>query len=377
MPLEPHQVNHSPPTTSEGDFDEASFDTQREIKRERKRIAKGDRSKYKKTDWDKRPLARSLPKTGELEGLVVRTMGDLYFVQLPGAEHPIGCTLRGALKKEFTQSKNLVVVGDQVLIHPYGSGEGVICAVLERKSVLFRADNLSRRKRHLMAANVEWALIVTSVMQPPLKASFLDRCIIAAQKGGMKPLIAINKTDLLQAPAAKAEAELLQELQQVYADLEIPIIALSTYQKTGLVELEKIIGTGGAAAAGQSGVGKTSILNALTGQLHAVAPVRRQTGKGVHTTTHAQLIPLATGGWIIDTPGVRSFGIWNLEPDEVESYFGEILEVGARCRFTSCTHLGEDGCALPEALELGEISILRYQSYATLREEMSTRHLRR
>lgn len=361
---------------SRADFDEGSaFETPREIRRERKRISNADRSKFKKTDWDKRPQMRSLPKSGEQVGLVVRSSGDLYFVQLPEVKLPIGCTLRGAMKKESTRSKNLVVVGDRVLVHLFGLDEGVINAVLERSSVLFRADNLSRRKRHLMAANVDWALIVVSVASPPLKVSFLDRCIIAAQRGGMKPLLAINKIDLLT--ALTPEAELLKQLQRVYKDLDIPLIATSTVDKMGLNALRDIIGSGCAAATGQSGVGKTSILNVLTDRSFPVKPVRRQTGKGVHTTTHAHLIPLTSGGWIIDTPGVRSFGIWQLEANEVEGYFSEIATIGSRCRFASCTHLGEEGCAIPAALEANEIFPLRYQSYVTLREELGSRHLRR
>lgn len=362
----------------EEEFDETHFDRgSRQSRAERKRISRTDRSKFKKTDWDKRPLARSAAKVGETQGQVVRAMGDIYYVQVSNERELISCSLRGALKKENTQSKNLVVVGDRVLISRSGATDGAINAVLERKSALLRADNLSRRKRHLMAANIDWAIIVGSVVSPLLKPPLLDRCLIAAQKGGMKPLIALNKVDLLDQPGAKSERALADELAAIYRSLAIPMVFLSAKEQTGTRQLAEMIGAESAAIAGQSGVGKTSIINALTGLSLPVGAVRVQTSKGTHTTTHASLISLPGGGWLIDTPGVRSFGVWQLETQELTSYFAEIANAGADCRFTSCTHVCEEGCAIPRAIEVGTISPLRYASYAALLGELNQQHLRR
>lgn len=363
---------------SEEEYDPARFERQsRDSRRERKRIARADRSKFKKTDWDKRPEARSTAKAGETSGQVVRAVGDIYCVKVADQEELISCSLRGALKKENTQTKNLVVVGDRVLLSQTGPADGAINAVLERKSALLRADNLSRRKRHLMAANVDWALIVGSVVSPPLKPPLLDRCLIAAQKGGMKPLIAINKVDLLEGLNAQSERALAAELRRIYRSLDIPAIFLSAHERGGVEQIAAVIGAESAAIAGQSGVGKTSLINALTGLSLPVGAVRQQTSKGTHTTTHARLIPLPGGGWLIDTPGVRSFGVWQLEAQELTSYFGEIASAGVRCRFSSCSHLGEEGCAIPRAIEEREISPLRYASYSALQCELQQQHMRR
>lgn len=358
-------------------FDEQqSFENHRAIRQERKRITLGDRSKFKKTDWDKRALARSELKEGESTGRVMRALGDLYFVQLLNKEI-LPCNLRGALKKEVTSSKNLVVVGDLVLVKQSSEDQGTIEGVLERTSALFRADNLSRRKRHLLAANVEWALIVSSIIAPPLKTALLDRCIIAAQKGGIKPILVINKIDLAESEKRGDLIELLKQLQTIYTALQIPLVLASAVDRRGLDEIFQLIGTSGAAIAGQSGVGKTSLLNQLTGNSLPVGPVRIKTGKGTHTTTHAQLISLQSGGWIIDTPGVSSFGIWQLEIAELRDYFSEIHQAGQKCRFSSCSHTGEAGCAIPEAIEAGFIAPVRFQSYLTLLDELSQTHLRR
>lgn len=361
---------------TEGDFDEDVFETHRAIRQERKRISQSDRSKYKKTDWEKRAEARSALKEGELCGRVMRALGDLYFVQLPDRQELLPCNLRGVLKKEITASKNLVVVGDMVLVRPSSCDQGTIEAVLARSSALYRADNLSRRRRHLLAANVQWALIVSSIAQPPVKPALLDRCIIAAQKGGIQPILVINKIDLLRSEKTSSNA-LLQELQKIYASLSIPLICTSAEDETGLDELIKIIDGKGAAVAGQSGVGKTSLLNKLTGSALPVGPVRIKTGKGTHTTTHAQLVPLKGGGWIIDTPGVSSFGIWQLDLCELKDFFSEIHAAGQSCRFGSCSHRGETGCAIPQAIKSGQIAPLRFHSYLTLHDELSQPHLRR
>lgn len=362
----------------EGEFEEEdAFENHRTIRQERKRITLGDRSKYKKTDWDKRAAARSIPKEGELTGRVMRTLGDLYFVQIGLDRELLPCNLRGALKKEITASKNLVVVGDMVLVRPTAQDQGTIEGVLSRTSALFRADNLSRRRRHLLAANVQWALIVSSITSPPVKPALLDRCIIAAQKGGIQPILVINKIDLIKTESGAGHKELLDQLKRIYASLEIPLICTSAEDGRGLEEILEMVGSKGAAAAGQSGVGKTSLLNALTGRALPVGPVRLKTGKGTHTTTHAQLIPLSSGGWIIDTPGVSSFGIWQLEIGELKDHFSEIHRAGQDCRFGTCSHRGESGCAIPQAIERGQIAPLRFHSYLALHEELSQPHLRR
>jgi ribosome biogenesis GTPase len=292
------------------------------------------------------------------------------------------CILRGALKKDKSQFKNLVTVGDNVLFEWISPSEGIISQVQPRKSILSRADNLSRRKEQLIAANIDQVLITISVVSPPLKNSLADRYIIAAQKGNMTPVIIVNKLDLLLDPSQNPEliAEelaLYEELKAAYKAAEIPVIAVSATTGEGVEALKNIMKDKTSVFSGQSGVGKSSLINAITELNLKTGEVVEKTQKGAQTTTTTNLLPLNFGGWCIDTPGIKSFGLWDLDKHEVEQYFPEIYEEGRQCRYPDCAHLHETGCAVQEAVEKGKISILRFQSYLSLMDSVSQQHLRR
>ncbi len=272
-------------------------------------------------------------------------------------------------------------MGDWVLFEKVGDQEGIIYQVKPRHSVLSRADNLSRRKEQLIAANVDQVLITLSVVSPPLKLGLPDRYIIAAQKGNMSPVLLFNKIDLLytnsEDPAVQKEKELFIELAEAYRKLNLPVLATSTVSGDGLEELEQIMKDKTSVFSGQSGVGKSSLINAVTGLDLETRAIVEKTQKGSHTTSTAHLIPLESGGWCIDTPGIKSFGIWDLSKDEIEQYFIEIFTQGHQCRYPDCAHLHENGCAVKIAVEEGKISLLRYTSYLTLMQDIDQEHLRR
>lgn len=341
-------------------FEEDDF-SRKERKKAGKLAAKRDRSKYKKTDREKKEEKKVL-KQG-LKGRVLSIAPEGIAVQVDDFIYT--CTLRGALKKEVTRAKNLVTVGDFVL---FDKETQSIFHVEERVSVLSRQEHLRRHQKQLIAANIEQVLITVSVVKPTLKPALVDRYVIATYKGNMNPVIVVNKIDLLEDGSVEAEA--FQHFAGIYEKLGIPLIAVSATNGEGMDRLKEIMRGKASVFAGQSGVGKSSLINGVTGLTLPVGEVVKKTLKGAHTTTAAHLIPLNFGGWCIDTPGIRSFGIWDLKREDLENYFPEISTMSAGCKFPNCTHTHEPDCAIREGVERGEISPIRFESYIKLLEEL-------
>lgn len=364
------------------DVEDHFFGDDRKLSKQNRKIASAkDRSKYKKTDREKMlPKQVDIKDKNLLKGRVLSIQSEGITVEYE--QEQFICTLKGVLKKERGQHKNLVTVGDLVHFSKTSSNEGIIVAVEPRHSILSRADNLHRRKEQLIASNIDQVIITVSLIEPPLKTAIVDRYIIAAQKGKMQPVIAINKVDLLDNPSydpvfVANQKEIYEEVKAIYPPLGIPVIGLSALSEEGIDQLKELMKGKASAFSGQSGVGKTSLINATTGVNLDVGPIVEKTKKGAHTTTTANLIPLAQGGWCIDTPGIKSFGVWDLSRDEIEHYFSEIFEIGHNCRFPDCTHTQEVDCAVQRAVEEGEISPLRFESYLALIASVSEEHKRR
>lgn len=361
------------------DVEDAYFGDDRKLnKLERKKLKAKDRSRFKKTDQGKQFQKTFVPNEEDLLlGKVLSITPQGFHVEHEGSIYT--CTLRGVLKKEKTLKKNLVTVGDEVLFEILHDQEGSIAHVQPRKSVLSRADNLSRKKEQLIAANIDIVLIVSSVVLPSIKGSLIDRYIIAAEKGGMQPIVVINKIDLLNenSPVAQEEKELLEMLKEGYSQADIPVIGVSSITDEGLEELKMLMKGKTSVFSGQSGVGKTSLINKLLGSDYKIGSPVEKTKKGAHTTTTTNLIPLKEGGFCIDTPGIKSFGVWDLKVEEIENYFVEIHEMGKKCKFPDCTHTQEEDCAVIQAVENNKISSLRYLSYLSLRESVKENYLRR
>lgn len=347
-------------------------------KKERKIASSTDRSKFKKTD--QKMVQKCFPQKNLealLRGRVISIIGQVVNVLYEKAL--FRCVLRGVLKKDKNQQKNIVAVGDYVLFEESNPQEGVIEYVEPRTTVLSRADNLSRRKEQLIASNIDQVLITVSVMLPPLKTSIIDRYIIATRKGGMEPVIVINKIDILDDPEFPEEMrtqqrELLEDCLEIYPKANIPIVCVSASTGKGLDELRHILQNKSSVFSGQSGVGKSSLINSLTDYDLRVGGIVEKTLKGSHTTTKAELMPLAFGGWCIDTPGIKSFGLWQLKREDIEHYFPEISELSCACKYQDCRHLHEVGCKVLPALERGEISFSRFESYQVLIDSLSAEH---
>ena len=232
--------------------------------------------------------------------------------------------------------------------------EGFIERVEPRHGVLTRA---SRRREHVLVANVDQLVIVISLVEPDLKPHLIDRYLAAAQQGGLKPILCLNKADLTD-PVA------LQPLVGAYAQLGVPTMLTSATTGRGIDRLRELLKDRATVFSGQSGVGKSSLLNAVQPGLGlAVKTVSEVTQKGRHTTTYASLIKLNFGGWVVDTPGVRQLALWDVIPEEVEGYFGEFRPYVTLCQFPDCTHTHETGCGVKAGIARRLISDRRYHSY--------------
>jgi len=290
-------------------------------------------------------------------GHVLRVQGLLSIVRdESGAEFQ--CATRRVLKTLATDQRNVVAAGDVVWFQPESEGQGVIERVEPRRGVVSRT---SRGRQHVLVANVDQLVIVTSAAEPRLKPNLIDRLLVTAEKAGIRPVICINKIDLVD-PAD------LMPLVGVYAQLGYDVLMASAIAGFGADRLRKRLAGAESVVTGQSGVGKTSLLNAVEpGLERRVQAVSDDTQKGRHTTTTAELIPLSFGGYVVDTPGIRQFQLWDVIPEEVAGYFRELRPYVSRCRFPDCTHTHEDDCAVKDAVADGWIDARRYESYVQIR----------
>jgi ribosome biogenesis GTPase len=240
---------------------------------------------------------------------------------------------------------------------PTSAGEGVIERVEPRHGLLTRA---SRGREHVLVANVDQVVIVMSLVEPDLKPHLIDRYLASAEQGGIAPIICLNKADL-------ADHAACQPILGLYSQLGIPTLLTSAASGLGVERLRRLLKDRETVFAGQSGVGKSSLLNALQPGLDLrVREVSESTQKGKHTTTTAELLRLDFGGWVVDTPGIRQFQLWDILPEEVEGFFPEMRPFVPLCAYPDCTHTHEDRCAVKDAVERRLISEHRYSSYLGL-----------
>jgi ribosome biogenesis GTPase len=286
-------------------------------------------------------------------GRVIKVFGLQSAVEAEDGTQ-VRCTVRRLLKSLVTDERNIVTTGDIVWFRPAGNGEGMIERVEPRHGVLTRA---SRRREHVLVANVDQLVIVISLVQPDLKPHLIDRYLASAELGGLAPIICLNKADLV-------EAWRLQSLVGAYSQLGIPCLLTSAVSGHAIDQLRDYLKDRATVFSGQSGVGKSSLLNAVQPELGLlVRTVSEVNQKGRHTTTTAELIKLGFGGWVVDTPGIRQFQMWDIIPEEVEGFFPEFRPYVPLCAFPDCTHTHEENCAIKRAVDHHQISVRRYHSY--------------
>lgn len=289
-------------------------------------------------------------------GRVIRVHGLVSVVDTDAGES-FRCGVRRILKTLAIDGRNVVAVGDRVWFRVSGADEGMIEKVESRSATLTRGY---RHREHVIVSNVDQLLIVSALEAPGLKLPLIDRYLISAEKGGITPIIILNKSDLV-------DLSLYQWVIGLYTQLGYETFPTSAADGRGLDQLRAIFARGTTAFSGQSGVGKSSLLNAIQPGLNLrVREVSDWTTKGKHTTTAAELIRLQGGGYVVDTPGLRQFELWNIEPGEIEAHFVEFQAYVHLCKFPDCSHTHESPCGVKDALHYGQIDAGRYESYLKL-----------
>ncbi len=296
-----------------------------------------------------------------LNGLVIRTQSGFLTVKTDEGEFT--CRLRGRLKQAETEG-DIAAIGDRVRITSNLDGTGMIEEILERSSMFSRIrSGIKREFRQILLANPDQIVMVFACAEPEPSLRMLDRFLVIAEKEYISAVIIANKVDLVTRENAEKRFG-------IYAHLGYPVIYSSAKTGLGIDHLRSLLKGKISAFVGPSGTGKSSLLNAIQPGLGLqVRAVSQATSKGRHTTQVRELFPLDIGGYVADTPGIRSLALWDTEPEELDAYFVEMRELVSGCKFSDCTHTHEPGCAVREALATGSVSSQRYQSYLRLRFE--------
>ena len=292
---------------------------------------------------------------------VVRATGSWYDVLHDG--ETVRCRIRGRLRLKGVRSTNPVVVGDEVACEADEGGDYVIADILPRRNyVIRRASNLSKES-HIIAANVDQALLMASLRSPETPTEFVDRFLVTCEAYKVPVTILLSKLDL-------QDAEAVAEFRAVYEGAGYRVLEVSVREGRGVEEVRELLAGRTTLVSGNSGVGKSTLIQAIDPSLDIrTGEISESHHKGRHTTTFSTMYPLAGGGSVIDTPGIKGFGLIDIDEAELWHYFPEMMRVAPACRFYNCTHTHEPGCAVTEAVKAGEIAWPRYESYLKIRDE--------
>ncbi len=296
-----------------------------------------------------------------MKGLIVRNTGSWYDVRLDDGQL-LPCKVKGNFRLRGIRSTNPVAVGDWVEVKG-----GLITDIYDRRNyIIRRASNLSKEFQ-IIAANLDQAVLVATLINPETSTTFIDRFLATAEAYQVPAVLAFNKVDLLTTDDLRQQ---LEDLKALYERIGYPVITMSATTGEGADSLRDILSGKMSLLSGNSGVGKSSIINLLVPEAHVkVGDVSHTHHKGMHTTTFSELLDLPGGGAIIDTPGVKAFGTIDFERAEVAHYFPEIFRISDNCRFNNCTHTHEPGCAVLAAVEQGDIAQSRFVSYLSILDE--------
>ncbi len=303
-----------------------------------------------------------------MKGIVSRVTGSWHDIRLEDGTI-LPSRIIGKLRMDDIKTTNPVGVGDEVEVQ-YESGDdfkGVITEVLPRRNYIVRQSPRRKHDLHLLASNVDQAVLVTTIVSPMLKLGFIDRFLLMTEPHNIPVIIVINKNDLF----GEEEHEIFGGLKIMYEEIGHKVMSCSAITGEGIEELKEALKDKMTLVAGQSGVGKSTLVNAIQPGLGLkTEEISDYSGKGQHTTTFAEMFALDMGGYIIDTPGIKMLSFNNLEPMDVAHNFREFFEKSKECRFPNCLHRNEPGCAVKKAVEEGSISVMRYEHYTQILEEI-------
>jgi ribosome biogenesis GTPase / thiamine phosphate phosphatase len=295
-------------------------------------------------------------------GKVLKSTRNHYLVKTDSAI--LTCIVRGRVVGSGLSEHSAVKVGDDVRVELITPAEGAIQEILPRRSKLSRAVEGKAYREHLIAVNIDQMIIIMSVKQPGFKSGLLDRYLVIAEKNGLKSIICLNKIDL-------ADKSGFKQIASQYQKLNYPFHFTSVVTGEGMEEFKSFLEGKVSVLVGHSGVGKSSMIQKIEPAIDLkVADISQKTNKGKHSTTYVELFPLSFGGYLMDTPGIRELGLWDIYQNELKQYFTEFAKFERSCQFNDCQHLKEPGCAVKKALEKGKISGERYKNYCNIQSDL-------
>lgn len=300
-----------------------------------------------------------------MQGLVIKNTGSWYTVKTVEGS-VVDCKIKGNFRLKGIRSTNPVAVGDHVEIELNSQNTAFITAIGDRKNYIIRKSQNLSKQSHIIAANVDQAFLVVTVERPQTSTTFIDRFLATAEAYSVPVVLVFNKTDLLDDSLMRYQ----RMMTDLYETVGYKCVAVSAETGEGMDGLMEMLRDRITLLSGHSGVGKSTMINRLLPGVNLrTAEISDAHNTGMHTTTFSEMLPLPGGGYIIDTPGIKGFGTFDMEPEELTSYFKEIFRFSKDCRFSNCTHTHEPGCAVLKAVEDHYIAASRYQSYLSMLED--------
>lgn len=305
-----------------------------------------------------------------MEGLVIKSTGSWYEVLTDGGK-TVNCRIKGKFRTLDIKTTNPIAVGDRVRVEPEPDQEtGLITTLHPRKNYIIRKSvNLSKQAQ-IIAANLDQAFLIVTLASPRTSLGFIDRFLVTAEAYEIPAKLIFNKLDLF----SEEGIEILEQYQSIYENAGYPCYSVSAIKETNLDQLRDLLKDKVTLVSGHSGVGKSTLINALLpGKELKTGEISDWSDKGKHTTTFAEMFQLPFGGYLIDTPGIRELGVFDIEKQELGRLFPEIRKLMGNCRFHNCRHINEPGCAVLDALDKGELESSRYDSYLSIYHDNETR----
>ena len=300
-----------------------------------------------------------------MKGLVIKNTGSWYLVKTTDGQL-VNCKIKGNFRLKGIRSTNPVAVGDRVEIITNAEGTAFISEIEDRKNYIIRRSSNLSKQSHIIAANLDQCFLIVTVNYPETSTIFIDRFIASAEAYRIPVQLVFNKTDRYD----EDELRYLDALVNLYTTIGYPCHKVSAVTGEGLDGLRQLMAGNVTLFSGNSGVGKSTLINSLLPDIHArTGEISDYHNKGMHTTTFSEMFETEGGGYLIDTPGIKGFGTFDMEPEEIGHYFKEIFHYSQECKYGNCTHVHEPGCAVREAVEQHLISESRYTSYLSMLDD--------